>query len=147
MGMPDSVNLTRMVTVSNGSSRIKIVEKEYKGGEPYYHSRIVEALRRENEELKAKLDGILDIIDKQHTASLSLCDKLDKAKWQPIESAPYDKVILVGSKKYGTYVVSKTTKNYPLVEDYPFHTYTGGIMISKEKATHWMPLPDAPEQR
>lgn len=30
-------------------------------------------------DLEAKRDGLLDIIDKQHTASLSLCDKLDKA--------------------------------------------------------------------
>lgn len=79
MEMPDSVNLTRMVTVSNGSSRIKIVEKEYKGGEPYHHSRIVEALRKENESLKSAvsiLEQKLRDVNKAHDRAEA---KLDKA--------------------------------------------------------------------
>lgn len=40
----------------------------------------IEALRKENEELKAKLDGLLNMINKQHSAHLELQAKLDKAK-------------------------------------------------------------------
>ena len=54
--------------------RIKILPRE-----AYTHSRIVEALRKENEELKARLDGLLNIINKQHSAHLELQAKLDKA--------------------------------------------------------------------
>lgn len=80
MEMPDSVNLTRMVTVSNGSSRIKIVEKEYKGGEPYYHSRIVEALKSENEELKDKLSETVIHLAARNSEIEVLKAKLPKCK-------------------------------------------------------------------
>lgn len=112
MEMPDTMYMTDNETLWEAACRD--VDKFNK----YYHSRIVEALKAKNEELQAwkkgaehakteldlerirlqdiirdleaKRDGLLDIIDKQHTASLSLCDKLDKAKdaltWYSLET-------------------------------------------------------------
>ncbi len=86
----------------------------------YHHSRIVEALKAENKELKAKLE---------------------KAKWQPIESAPRDgKSILVtdGYDVCDAYFRGGDWWQYQCGDDW----YSTSI-----NPTHWMPLPDAPEQR
>lgn len=79
-----------------------------------------ESLRRENEELKAKLD---------------------KANWQPIETAPKDgKSILVtdGFEVCDAYFRGGDWWQYECGDDW----YSTSI-----NPTHWMPLPDAPEQR
>ena len=81
-------------------------------------SQEVEALKAENEELKAKLD---------------------KAKWQPIESAPRDgKSILVtdGYDVCDAYFRGGDWWQYQCGDDW----YSTSI-----NPTHWMPLPSCPE--
>ena len=81
----------------------------------------IEALKAENEELKAKLD---------------------KAKWQPIETAPKDIKILMGcwfNNEWYEDCGTQYSKNGR-------RTICVGFR-KNEWPTHWMPLPDAPEQR
>lgn len=82
-----------------------------------------EALRRENEELQAKLD---------------------KANWQPIETAPKEgeTKALYGCYKNGKWYTQITARGSGvggLHVNVPtgFRSYTG--------ATHWMPLPEPPK--
>lgn len=119
----------------------------------YHHSRIVEALKaelkiqdeandiltRQNEELKAAvtmLEQKLRDVNKAHDRAEA---KLDKAKWQPIESAPHDiKVLLAHFDSYkDEWVIEADYASQGRVGQRSFHSF----------ATHWMPLPDAPEQR
>ena len=95
----------------------------------YHHSRIVEALRRENEELKAKLD---------------------KAKWQPIETLPQKDFMFTGySKAYGAIPIRLTAAVDSDGNDLGLKFFCGitwGDAICVSDITHWMPLPAAPEQ-
>ena len=90
---------------------------------------IVEALRRENEELKAKLD---------------------KAKWQPIETLPQKDFMFTGySKAYGAIPIRLTAAVDSDGNDLGLKFFCGitwGDAICVSDITHWMPLPDAPEQ-
>lgn len=94
----------------------------------YYHSRIVESLRRENEELKAKLD---------------------KAKWQPIESAPRDgrKIDIWVDYPYG----GERYENAHFAKDenafcWDIHETGKRVVFTATPPSHWMPLPAAPQQ-
>lgn len=148
---------------------LKLTKPIYPRGEheKYYHSRIVEALKAENDELKAwkkgaehakteldlerirlqdiirdleaKLGGLLDIIDKQHTASLYLCDKLDKAKdvleqisrMSPLPDHKSNTMTLVACRE----IASVALGNKSIVH-----------ALRKHKAMNSI-YPDAPEQR
>ena len=62
-----------------------------------------------------------------------------RAKWQPIETAPMDELILVGpTKRMGICVAMNNSRDGWVTETcsewYPIYT-----------PTHWVPLPDAPD--
>ena len=105
----------------------------------YHHSRIVEALKAEKEELKAAvtmLEQKLRDVNKAHDRAEA---KLDKAKWQPIETAPKDgKSILVtdGYDVCDAYFRGGDWWQYQCGDDW----YSTSI-----NPTHWMPLPSCPE--
>ena len=71
--------------------------------------------------------------------------KLDKAKWQPIETAPRDgRPILV------SITIPKSGDSWQDVvcfNDIENQFMSGLMFIGHDFITHWMPLPDAPEQR
>lgn len=147
----------------NGNSRHK-----------YYHSRIVEALKAENEELRNKYTSIgvtlaarnSEIAElktwqngaRQAKAELDLGRirlqdiirdleaKLDKAKWQPIESVPpLGQWYLVSCDKW----VSDHKHQITLLAFADYIDDEGIFWISDQDGsriypTHWMPLPDAP---
>lgn len=82
--------------------------------EDYYHSSVVEALQKENVELKAKLA---------------------KTEWQPIETAPHGVWILI----YAYRVVSMACWH---ADGYWLTFKDNRIMPIAAK--HWMPLPEPP---
>jgi len=122
------------------------------------HLPIVTGLKAENEELQAKLDAKEKLMDEsadklikanaEITQAFEMMKaKLDKAKWQPIETAPKDGrpllLIRAGThnltnKPYEPIVLSWLGKNWG--DDESEDDY------SSWEPTHWMPLPDAPEQ-
>jgi hypothetical protein len=58
-----------------------------------------------------------------------------QAMWQPIESAPKD----------GTYVLVKGPGVYPCTVFWNGNSWDDGDFHDRIPATHWVPLPDAPE--
>lgn len=134
---------------------------ETKGSDKYYHSRVVEALKAENEALKAEalsvhcdfiLGGIGSLTDalKENEAMKA---ELEKRQWQPIESAPKDGTrILVYFKQHGWISCfwgapehsSDQTPYIWCIDDFKHGPYAVRG-YSDGDDTHWMPLPDAPE--
>lgn len=147
MEMPDVIYLFRN---SNGGLELGPAPDycDWLVNVTYHHSRVVEALRRENEELKAKINALEmskiaadTIIDCQQIVMDREQAKLDKVKWQPIETAPKDGTsILVtdGFDVCDAYFRGGDWWQYQCGDDW----YSTSI-----NPTHWMPLPDAPEQR
>lgn len=87
-----------------------------------------EQLRKKNEELKAKLD---------------------KLKWQPIETAPKDGTRIIVKAKYFTddkpvYIAQNWRDTFNGTDDWKGESSVGQIDL---QPVEWMPLPDAPEQR
>lgn len=144
MEMPDVMFLTdnglsQIINGYRSEVRIASSDKINNGGVEYHHSRIVEALRNENEELKAKLDGLLNMIDKQHSAHLELQAKMDKAKdaleqisrMSPFPDHKTNTMTLVACRE----IASIALGNKSIVH-----------ALRKHKAMNSI-YPDAPEQR
>ena len=131
----------------------------------YHHSRIVEALRRENEELQAKVNALEmskiaadTIIDCQKIVMDREQAKLDNVKWQPIETAPKDGTHILAWNYESRFYLPPyicwfgQDMNEPDENKREWLTRDGdgwstGYYYTPCKPTHWMPLPDAPEQR
>lgn len=99
----------------------------YSGGDAETIRRVLyenETLKAENEELKAKLD---------------------KAKWQPIETAPKDERVLLwtGQEKYCGHWSKNPFTNHEawIIAEWG----NDGDQALLENPTHWMPLPSYPE--
>ena len=111
-----------------------------------------ESLKSKNESLKRENDNLLNGI-RILGLNLSRANKahdraeanLEKAKWQPIETAPRRIPFLATGKTETPCVVTTTSKDMKDA-DYPFCCYHTQICFRNGKFTHWMPLPDAPEQ-
>ena len=68
MEMPDTIEIYKHYTVISPHKteyELELWKADYdhSDGETYHHSRVVESLRRENEELKAKLDANEKLMD------------------------------------------------------------------------------------
>lgn len=84
MEMPDEILARYLSNRTNGVVAEKVGTWHGKGGanlpkELYHHDRIVQALKRENEELKAKLVGYALAVDELQIEKDELQAKLDKA--------------------------------------------------------------------
>ena len=124
-----------------------------------------EALRRENEELQAKVNALEmskiaadTIIDCQKIVMDREQAKLDNVKWQPIETAPKDGTHILAWNYESRFYLPPyicwfgQDMNEPDENKREWLTGDGdgwstGYYYTPCKPTHWMPLPDAPEQR
>jgi len=113
----------------------------------------IEALKAENETHKKAywdlLESWSDLRVKYSIAVNELAElkaKLDKAKWQPIESAPRDgtpvDLWMAATNEYDAYLIPNCS--YDVDDELWFE---GELVEVDGTPTHWMPLPDAPEQR
>jgi hypothetical protein len=155
MEMPDFVRIgdleDEIVTDIRGQKWPATYLKSRDRTTKYYNERIVEALRKENEGLKdwqakakqAKIELDLERIRLQDVIR-DLEVKLDKAKWQPIETAPRDGSFLLGYyKMWKCPTIIRWQKS-----QYGDFGYWDCARVCSDNIhpTHWMPLPDAPEQ-
>ena len=73
-------------------------------------------------------------------------------QWQPIETAPRNKTILVMFDRYNynfmPYYPFITVSDYEEGKGWFHHTLNDEdvLMTGKNTPTHWMPLPDAPAE-
>lgn len=97
------------------------IKNVFDGGCNYVVYSEYESLRRENEKLKAKLE---------------------KAKWQPIDTAPKDGTVIdIWTTNRGRIVNVAWT-----LDDFDGTYYWGCENGGVYEPTHWMLLPDEPEQ-
>lgn len=131
----------------------------------YHHDRIVEALKAENEELKKELRSAKDALELRTTCYDQLIKacrendelkaKLEKLKWQPIETAPKDgTMILVCLPRMMNLVIRaryNTIHNHWMDENYIDKDGEDNRGVSRFAYYHdgdlWCHIPDAPEQR
>ena len=88
-------------------------------------------------ELLKNLDGNLSVAEKIHALVNAALDKVLGEQWQPIETVPVNKsVLMLRLGKHGRCGIADGYKKENGVLVWPY--------INKEP-THWMPLPNAPK--
>ena len=71
-------------------------------------------------------------------------------EWQPIETAPKDKVVLLYSQRFGA-VVGRWNEEIFASKPRPYWTNDrerlhGVVATRQSQPTHWMPLPPPPSE-
>lgn len=121
----------------------------------YVRGDIVEAMKAENDELKALNKGLQTDLDDGREYIEQLKAKLDNTKWQPIETAPKDgTMILVCLPRIMNLVIRakyNTIHNHWMDENYIDTDGEDNRGVSRFAYYHdgdlWCHIPDAPEQR
>ena len=124
--------------------------------EDYYHSSVVEALQKENEEncrllgmsaereiqllqkvqqLDDQVSCLMQNSESQTQTQMALIKKLAKTEWRPIESAPHGIWVLIFA--YGNVCQACWNSN-------GYWSTFRENRIQPIAATHWMPLPEPP---
>lgn len=88
----------------------------------------------------------------QHAVGiLSLCGHAQSPGWQPIETAPKDREILVWSEMFdGKRFIAKWNDNRYASKPRPYWSFSdeqiyGTTAVRNNQPTHWTPLPQGPD--
>ena len=114
-------------------------------GDKYHHSRVVEALQKENEEncrlLGMSAEREIQLLQKVQRLE-NLKAKLAETEWQPIETAPRDGTVFDVYTKYGR--VTNCVACIQFGSIYNYDRESDNYDRKVNFATHWMPLPEPP---
>jgi len=73
-------------------------------------------------------------------------EHMKRGQWQPIETAPRREPFIATGKTETPCVVTTTAPKNENV-GYPFCCYHTQVCFHESKFTHWMPLPEPPQER